>query len=103
MTLGQNVTFWLHQWHGGSDEAIERVTELMYRDLRRLAAGYLSGEQHAQTLQPTALVHEAYLHVASLRDVDWKARGQFVAVMAQMMRRILIDHARRRKSVKRDA
>jgi RNA polymerase sigma factor (TIGR02999 family) len=93
----------LLQWRQGNDKALERITDLVYRDLKRLAAHYLDGEQASKTLQPTALVHEAYLHIASIRDLDWKARGQFIAVMAQMMRRILIDHARRRKSAKRDS
>jgi len=103
MTVQESVTGWLHRWREGDAEALERVTELVYRDLKRLAAYYLDGEQTGHTLQPTALVHEAYLHVSSLREIDWKARGQFVAMMAQMMRRILIDHARRRKAAKRDA
>lgn len=103
MTVQDSVTSWLLQWRDGDDGALERVTELVYRDLKRLAAHYLRGEKHGHTLQPTALVHEAYLHVAAVRDLDWKARGQFVAVLAQMMRRVLIDHARRRNAAKRDA
>ncbi len=79
------------------------MTALVYRDLRRLAAHYLSREARDHTLQPTALVHEAYLHLASVRGFDWKAKGQFIAVVAQMMRRILVDHARRRKAAKRAA
>jgi len=102
MTLQQSVTGWLHQWRDGDDGALERITELVYRDLKRLAAHYLEQERTGHTLQPTALVHEAYLRIASIREFDWKARGQFVTVMAQMMRRILIDHARGRKSAKRD-
>ena len=103
MTVQQSVTGWLHRWGQGDDKALEHVTDLVYRDLKRLAAYYLDREQTGHTLQPTALVHEAYLHIASLRDIDWKARGQFVGVMAQMMRRILIDHARRRQAIKRNA
>src|SRR5262245_217912 len=99
----EHVTRWLQQWRDGDDAALERVTADVYRDLRRLAAHYLNDESNASTLQPTALVHEAYLHISSVRGVDWKARGQFVAVMAQMMRRILIDHARGRRASKRDA
>jgi RNA polymerase sigma factor (TIGR02999 family) len=99
--LAESVTFWLQQWRDGDESALERITALIYRDLRRLAAHYLAGEQAGHTLQPTALVHEAYLQVASIRDVDWKTRSHFIALMAQIMRRILIDHARRRKSVKR--
>ena len=99
--LAESVTFWLREWRDGDESALERITSLIYRDLRRLAAHYLAGEQSGHTLQPTALVHEAYLQVASIREVDWKARGHFIALMAQIMRRILIDHARRRRSAKR--
>jgi RNA polymerase sigma factor (TIGR02999 family) len=99
--LSESVTFWLQQWRDGDQSALERITALIYRDLRRLASHYLAGEQAGHTLQPTALVHEAYLQVASIRDVDWKTRSHFIALMAQIMRRILIDHARRRKSAKR--
>ncbi|HUJ03418.1 MAG TPA: ECF-type sigma factor, partial [Rhizomicrobium sp.] len=81
---------------------LEKVTGLVYRDLRRLAAHYLQDESNANTLQPTALVHEAYLRVASIRELDWKGRGQFIAVVAQMMRRILVDHARARRAAKRN-
>jgi RNA polymerase sigma factor (TIGR02999 family) len=71
--------------------------------LRRLASYYLRNESQARTLQPTALVHEAYVRMVASRDFDWQARSQFVGVMAQMMRRILVDHARRRKAAKRNA
>jgi RNA polymerase sigma factor (TIGR02999 family) len=103
MQLGDSVTGWLHLWRTGDQEAIERVTELVYRDLRRLAAYYLEGESNASTLQATALVHEAYLQIGSIRELDWKGRGQFISVVAQMMRRVLIDHARRRKAAKRNS
>jgi RNA polymerase sigma-70 factor, ECF subfamily len=99
--LSESVTLWLQQWRDGDEYALERITALIYGDLRRLAAHYLAGEQAGHTLQPTALVHEAYLQVGSIRDVDWKTRSHFIALMAQIMRRILIDHARRRKSAKR--
>lgn len=75
----------------------------VYAELRRLAAHYLRGESEARTLQPTALVHEAYVRMVASRDFDWQARSQFVGVMAQMMRRILVDHARRRRAAKRTA
>lgn len=100
---GAQVTRWLHDWGAGDDVAIERVTAEVYAELRRLASHYLRGESKAKTLQPTALVHEAYLHLASIRGIDWQARGQFIAVVAQMMRRVLIDHARKRRAAKRNA
>ena len=103
MAIPESVTGWLHLWRAGDDLAIEQVTALVYRDLRRMAAYYLSGESNANTLQPTALVHEAYLHVSAIRDLDWKDRGQFIGVVARMMRRILVDHARNRKAAKRNA
>jgi RNA polymerase sigma factor (TIGR02999 family) len=103
MEVGDSVTEWLRLWRAGDDRAIERITALVYQDLRRLAAYYLSGESNAHTLQPTALVHEAYLRISAIRGIDWKERAQFIAVVAQMMRRILVDHARARKAAKRDA
>src|SRR5262245_47296417 len=102
MEYRHTVTRWLKEWRAGDDIAIERVTALVYRDLRRLAAQYVASERGNHTLQATALVHEAYLHIESLREIDWKERSHFVAVMAQMMRRILIDYARRRNAAKRD-
>jgi RNA polymerase sigma factor (TIGR02999 family) len=103
MEVGDSVTQWLHLWRDGDQEAIERVTELVYQDLRRLAAYHLGGESNANTMQPTALVHEAYLRVSSIRNVDWKGRGHFISVVTQIMRRILVDHARARKAAKRDS
>ena len=103
MQLDGRVTEWLRDWRDGDPVAIERVTTEMYAELRRLAAHYLRGEAHGHTLQPTALVHEAYLHLEDVRGINWQARGQFIAVMAQMRRRILVDHARRRRALKRDA
>ncbi len=101
MTVQQSVTYWLSQWRDGDTQALEHVTEAVYQELRRLAVHYLDGEKSGHTLQPTDLVHEAYLHISGIREFDWKARGQFVGVLAQMMRRILIDHARGRDAAKR--
>ena len=99
--LQESVTFWLREWHGGADGALERLTSLLYQDLRRLAAHYLRDERGDHTLQATALVHEVYLRVSSIREIDWKNRGHFISFAAQTMRRILIDHARKRQAVKR--
>jgi RNA polymerase sigma factor (TIGR02999 family) len=98
----ESVTFWLSQWHDGAEGALEQLTHLVYEDLRRLAAHYLQDEHSAPTFQATALVHELYLRISSVRDIEWQGRGQFIAVAAQIMRRILIDHARKRQRVKRD-
>jgi RNA polymerase sigma factor (TIGR02999 family) len=98
----ESVTFWLQQWQDGSEGALEQLTRLVYADLRRLAARYLQDEGPGHTLQATVLVHEFYLRISGLQELDWKGRGHFISVAAQMMRRILIDHARRRQAAKRD-
>jgi RNA polymerase sigma factor (TIGR02999 family) len=97
----EQVTYWLQQWRLGDPGALEKITDAVYRDLRRIAGHYLSGERPDHTLEATALVHEMYLQAASIREIDWKARGQFLSMAAQTMRRILIDHARRRRASKR--
>src|ERR1039458_7539236 len=102
MELGESVTEWLQLWRDGDEDAMSRVTDLVYRDLRRLAAFYLNGESQANTLQPTALVHEAYLRVSQIRKIDWQNRGHFIAIVTNLMRRILVDHARARRAAKRD-
>jgi RNA polymerase sigma-70 factor (ECF subfamily) len=97
----QSVTFWLHRWRDGDNGALDELTRLVYADLRRLAAHHLRSEIAGHTLQATALVHELYLRISSVQEMDWKGRGHFVGVAAQMMRRILTDHARRRLAQKR--
>jgi RNA polymerase sigma factor (TIGR02999 family) len=97
----KSVTFWLHRWRDGADGALEELTHLVYADLRRLAAHHLRTENSGHTLQATALVHELYLRISSVQEMDWKGRGHFVSVAAKMMRRILTDHARRRLAQKR--
>ena len=98
-----SITFWLQRWHEGADDALDQLTRLVYNDLRRLAGRFLRDEAAGHTLQATALVHELYLRLTPLKSIDWRARGQFIAVASQVMRRILIDHARRRRASKRDA
>ena len=85
----------------GDDEAAARLFPMVYDELRRRAAAALKGERTDHTLQPTALVHEAFLRLADLPDRQWQDRAHFVAVAARAMRRILVDHARARKAVKR--
>jgi len=99
----ESVTTWLELWRDGDPEAIERVTALVYQDLRRLAAYHLKRESNADTLQATVLVHEVYLRMSSLRSIDWRGRAHFISVVTKMMRQILVDQARARKSAKRDA
>ena len=95
------VTALLHDWTGGDRRALERLMPLVYDELRRLAASYLRSERRDHTLQPTALVHEAYLRLVDQRSTDWRNRAHFFGIAAQMMRRILVDHARRRLAAKR--
>jgi RNA polymerase sigma factor (TIGR02999 family) len=88
-------------WGGGDAVARERMLPLVYDELRRLAASYLRRERPGHTLQPTALVHEAYVRLVDQRQVDWSNRAQFIGLAAVMMRRILVNHARDRVAGKR--
>jgi RNA polymerase sigma-70 factor, ECF subfamily len=97
----RNVTELLHAWTGGDVAARDRLMSVVYRDLHRRAAAYLRRERRGDTLQPTALVHEAYLRLVDQRCIVWQNRGQFFGVAAQMMRRILVDRARARNMAKR--
>ena len=101
MPLSQSVTQMLIEWNAGDEAALERLTRLVYDDLRRRAAAYLRRERSAETLQATALVHEAYLQLLDLKQIEWKSRAHFVNTMAMLMRRILVDHARERQAKKR--
>ena len=95
------VTQLLLDASNGDKEALDRALPLVYGELRRLAAGYLSREGAGHTLQPTALVHEAYLRLVDQRQADWRNRAQFLGLAAGMMRRILVNHARDRAAAKR--
>ncbi|HZP17190.1 MAG TPA: ECF-type sigma factor, partial [Terriglobales bacterium] len=86
---------------GGDREALDRLTPLVYRELRLLADRYLRDEHAADTLQPTALVNEAYLRLIAQKLPDWECRSHFFGVAAHLMRQILVDHARRHRSAKR--
>ena len=97
----QTVTQWLLKWRGGDESALNDLSGLVYEDLHRLAQSYLRHERPDHTLQATALVHEAYLQLHELQHIDWKNRAQFIAVVAQVMRHILVDHARERAAQKR--
>jgi len=98
---GANVTELLRNWGEGDVQAMDKLLPLVYNDLRRRAALYLRRERSNHTLQATALVNEAYLRMVDQRKVVWRDRGHFLAVAAQAMRRILVDHARSRNSRKR--
>jgi len=95
------VTRLLVAWSGGDAAALERLIPLVYDELRSLADRQLAGERGGHTLQPTAVVHEAYLKLVDQRQVTWRNRGHFFSVAAQVMRRLLVDHARRRGAQKR--
>ena len=100
-TPTHDVTQLLHAWGDGDLDARERVVALVYEELRRRAAAHLRRERQGHTLQPTALVHEAYLRLVDQRHSAWQNRAQFLAIASQMMRRILIDRARGRNRAKR--
>src|ERR1700749_497228 len=85
----------------GDKVALDDALPLVYDELRRIAANYLRHERVDHTLQPTALVHEAYLRLIDQRQVDWKNRSQFFGLAARMMRRILVNHAQEHKAQKR--
>jgi RNA polymerase sigma-70 factor (ECF subfamily) len=91
----------LQQWAGGDVQARDDLVPLVHQELRKRAAAYLRRERRDHTLQPTALVNEAYLRLIGQQRVSWQNRAQFFGVAAQMMRRILIDHARERDAAKR--
>jgi RNA polymerase sigma factor (TIGR02999 family) len=96
-----DVTALLHAWTDGDSDARDRLMVVVYDELRRRAAAYLRRERSGNTLQPTALVHEAYLRLVDQRRAVWKNRAQFFGVAAEMMRRILVDRARAHHRVKR--
>ncbi len=96
-----NVTQMLHDWSDGDREALDKLIPIVYAELRRQAARYLRRERPGHTLQTTALIHEAYLRLIDQRDVRWQNRAHFFAISAQLMRRILVDHARSRQAAKR--
>jgi RNA polymerase sigma factor (TIGR02999 family) len=98
----ENVTMLLSSWRTGSSDADQRLMEAVQTELRRLAASYLRRERPEHTLQPTALVNEAYLRLIDQRAVRWENRAHFFGIAAQIMRRILVDHARKRRARKRD-
>jgi RNA polymerase sigma-70 factor, ECF subfamily len=99
---GEDVSILLQAWSNGDQFALEKLTPIVYDELRRLARHYLRGERTEITLQTTALVNEAYLRLVDFKRMRFKDRAHFFAVSAQLMRRILVDHARRR-NLKRGA
>ena len=96
-----DVTQILHDWSGGDRAAPERLMPVVYDELRRLARTFLVGERDTHTLQPTDLVHEAYVRLVDQTRVNWQNRAHFYGIAASMMRRVLIDHARGHATNKR--
>src|SRR5947209_3567331 len=97
----QDITALLGEWQGGNAGALDQLTPLLYKELRRLAQSYLNRERPGHTLQGTALVHEAYLRLVDQRQVQWRDRNHFFALSAELIRRILVDHARGKRAEKR--
>src|SRR6185295_6285784 len=95
------ITALLDQWRSGDKDAADRLMELVYGELHRIAAREMRREHGEHTLQTTAIVHEAYLRICRSEPIDWKDRAHFYAVAARQLRRVLVDHARRQHSEKR--
>lgn len=101
MSPSGNVTALLGDWSRGNQSALNQLLPLVYEELRRIATRQIRAERSGHTLQPTALVHEVYLRLVDQRSVDWESRAHFFGVAAQVMRRILVDYARRHSATKR--
>jgi RNA polymerase sigma factor (TIGR02999 family) len=101
MQSRESVTQLLVKWSEGDQKALDSLMPLVYSELRRLASNYLRRERQNHTLQPTALVNEAYLKLIDQKTAHWQNRAQFYGVAAQLMRRILVDHARQHQAAKR--
>src|ERR1700676_4335301 len=101
MSTTHDVTRLLTEWAKGNRQALDDLTPVVYRELRQLAASCLRKEREGHTLQPTALVHEAYLRLVDQKNPNWQSRSHFFGVAARLMRQILVDHARKRQAGKR--
>src|ERR1700720_4503139 len=99
--MSGDITTLLHAWADGDEAALAQLLPLVERELRRLARGYLRRERQGHTLQPTALVNEAFLRILDARNLRWNDRSHFMSIAARLMRRVLVDHARARTSQKR--
>ncbi len=99
--MSEQVTVLLHQWRQGDEAALEVLTPIVFDELRRLASSYMRRESAGHTLQPTALLNEAYLRLAQQQNQNWENRAHFFGVAAHLMRVILVDHARSKNRAKR--
>ena len=97
----QEISVILRDWNGGSRASADALLPLVYDELRSIAANYLRKERSDHTLQPTALVHEAYMKLVDISDMRWQDRAHFFAVSSNVMRHILVDHARAKRTEKR--
>jgi len=95
-----DITHLLQEWSEGSEEALASLTPLVYLELRKMARSHLRSEREGHTLQPTALVNEVYVKLLDQKRIHWKSRTQFFGIAATLMRRIVVDYARRRKAAK---
>jgi len=98
-----DVTRLLRAWHAGDDNAYRQVSAILYNELRRQAIRCMRGERPGITLQPTALVHEAFMRLAGAQRIDWQSRNHFLAIAARTMRRVLVDVVRAKSAGKRGA
>jgi len=96
------LTQMLVNWRNGDQAALDKLLQLVYQELRRIARRYMRGERAGHTLESAALVNEAYLRLIDIKKIDWQNRAHFFAMSARLMRRILVDHARSRNYAKRD-
>ncbi len=103
MSIEDDVTRLLVEWKAGNEQARDNLIPILYEELHRMAARYLRNERAAQTLQPTALVHEAYMRLVQQQLPDWESRSHFFGVAAYLMRQLLVEHARRQHTRKRGA
>src|SRR5690349_23277234 len=95
------LTRLLGDWSNGDPNALEKLTPLVYAELRKLARFHMAKEAPGHTLQPTGLINEAYMKLVELRQAEWKDRKHFFAAASQIMRHLLVDHARKKRSTKR--
>jgi RNA polymerase sigma factor (TIGR02999 family) len=100
MAQTREVTQLLRRWSDGDESALEQLMPLVYDELRRLAHKHMRHEKPGHVLQTSALINEAYLRLVSDRDIKWESRGQFFGIAARLMRRVLVDDARKRRAVK---
>ena len=96
-----DVTRLLREWSSGNNSVVDELTPLVYRELRRLADAYMRRERPDHTLQPTALIHEAYIRLVDQKHPEWQSRSHFFRFASHLMRQILVDHARARHAEKR--